>query len=57
MNNTLALLNWYRPKGVMAVKTPSGIRLMGLANISKLEQQTLLKLTQQELEAALKWQN
>lgn len=54
--NTLALLNMYRGKGVAAVRTPSGIRFMGTRNITRRQLETLNRIPQEELEAALKWQ-
>ena len=56
MNNTLALLNMYREKGVAAVRTPSGIRFMGTRNITRQQLETLNRIPQHELEAALRWQ-
>lgn len=54
--NTLALLNMYREKGVAAVRTPSGVRFMGTRNITRQQLETLNRIPQHELEAALKWQ-
>lgn len=54
--NTLALLNMHREKGVAAVRTPSGIRFMGTRNITRQQLETLSRIPQKELEAALKWQ-
>lgn len=56
MNNTLALINMYRAKGVAAVRTPSGIRFMGTRNITRQQLETLNRIPQEELEAALRWQ-
>lgn len=56
MNNTLSLLNMYREKGVVAVRTPAGIRFMGTSNLKKEELAMLNRIPQAELEAALKWQ-
>lgn len=54
--NTLALLNMYREKGVAAVRTPSGIWFMGTRNITRQQLETLNRIPQEELEAALRWQ-
>lgn len=56
MNNTLALLNMYREKGVAAVRTPAGVRIMGTRNLTAQQLATLNRIPQEELEAALKWQ-
>ncbi len=56
MNNTSALLNMYREKGVAAVRTPAGIRFMGTRNITRQQLKALNRIPQEELEAALKWQ-
>lgn len=55
-HNTLALLNWYRSKNVAAVRTPAGIVFMGMRNITAKQRETLLAITQTELESALRWQ-
>ncbi|WP_313471238.1 hypothetical protein [Atlantibacter hermannii] len=54
--NTLALLNWYRSKNVAAVKTPAGIVFMGMRNITADQRETLLAITQADLQAALRIQ-
>ncbi|VEB97315.1 Uncharacterised protein [Cedecea lapagei] len=56
VQNTLALLNWYRQKHVQAVRTPSGIVLMGARNLKPEEKKTLLAIPQSDLDAALRWQ-
>lgn len=56
MTNTLALLNMLREKGISAVRTPSGIRFMGAAQASAQEKAMMNRMTQVELDAALKWQ-
>lgn len=56
MTNTLALLNMYREKGVAAVLVPGGVRFFGVRNLTNEQLKTLLRIPQQELEAALKWQ-
>jgi hypothetical protein len=33
IQNTIALLEWYRPRNVAAVRTPSGIVFMGVRNL------------------------
>ena len=55
-NNTLALLNWYKSKHVMAVRTPSGIAFMGMRNLTASEKKTLLSIPQCDLDATLRWQ-
>jgi len=54
--NALALLNWYRSKNVHAVRTPAGIQLMGIRNLTEKERRTLLSFSQEELDAAIRWQ-
>ena len=54
--NTLALLNMYRLINVQAVRTPSGIVFMGVKNLREEEKKNLLSIPQDELEAALRWQ-
>lgn len=54
--NALALLNWYRSKNVHAVRTPAGIQLMGIRNLTEEERRTLLSFSQAELDAAIRWQ-
>lgn len=56
MTNTLALLNMLREKGISAVRTPSGIRFMGAARASAQDRAMMNRMTQVELDAALKWQ-
>lgn len=56
MNNTLTIINMLRIKGIATVRTPSGIRFMGTANASHQEKAIMNRLTQAELDAALKWQ-
>ncbi len=54
--NALALLNMYRAKNVHAVRTPAGVQLMGVRNLTESERRTLLAISQADLEAALRWQ-
>lgn len=54
--NALALLNMYRGKNVAAVRTPAGVQLMGVRNLTDAERQTLLAIPQADLDAALRWQ-
>ncbi|WP_134186579.1 hypothetical protein [Buttiauxella sp. BIGb0552] len=56
VQNTSALLNMYREKGVGAVRTPSGVVLMGVRNLTPQQKRTLLAIPQAELDAALRWQ-
>lgn len=56
MNNTLTIINMLSKKGIATVRTPSGIRFMGVANASQQDKTIMNRLTQAELEAALKWQ-
>lgn len=56
VQNTLALINWYRQKHVQAVRTPSGIVFMGVKNLSAIEKKTLLSIPQADLDAAIRWQ-
>lgn len=56
MNNTLTIINMLRTKGIATVRTPSGIRFMGAANARQQDKAMMNRLTQSELEAALKWQ-
>lgn len=56
MNNTLTIINMLRTKGIATVRTPSGIRFMGAANASQQDRAMMNRLTQAELDAALKWQ-
>lgn len=55
-HNTLALLNWYKSKHVMAVRTPAGIVFMGMNNLTSSEKKSLLAISQSDLDAALRWQ-
>jgi len=55
-HNTLALLNMYREKKVAAVRTPAGVQLMGVRNLTDAERRTLLAIPQADLESALRWQ-
>lgn len=56
MHNTLTIINMLRSKGIATVRTPSGIRFMGAANASHMDREMMNRLTQAELEAALRWQ-
>jgi len=56
MNNTLSLINMYRDKNVATVRTPNGIRFIGLHHITPEQRKVLLAIPQAELEAAMKWQ-
>ncbi|RKQ38379.1 hypothetical protein [Enterobacter sp. R1(2018)] len=56
IQNTIALLNWYKGKHVQAVRTPSGIVLMGARNLTAEQKRTLLAIPQAELDAAIRWQ-
>lgn len=56
MHNTLTIINMLRTKGIATVRTPSGIRFMGAATASQQDRGMMNRLTQAELEAALKWQ-
>lgn len=56
MHNTLTIINMLRSKGIATVRTPSGVRFMGAANASQQDKTIMNRLTQAELEAALKWQ-
>ena len=56
MHNTLTIINMLRSKGIATVRTPSGVRFMGAANASQKDKAMMNRLTQPELEAALKWQ-
>ena len=56
MHNTLTIINMLRSKGIATVRTPSGIRFMGAANASQHDKAMMNRLTQAELEAALKLQ-
>jgi len=46
----------YRAINVQAVRTPSGIVFMGVKNLREEEKRNLLSIPQDELEAALRWQ-
>ena len=54
--NTLTILNMLREKGIAAVRTPSGIRFMGAARASAQDKAMMNRMTQTELDAAMKWQ-
>lgn len=56
MSNTLTIINMLSTKGIATVRTPSGIRFMGAANASQKDRKMMKKLTQAELDTALKWQ-
>lgn len=56
LQNTMAILNRFRQRGVSSVITPAGVKFFGVRNISKGELETLLQIPQQELKAAMKWQ-
>lgn len=56
MNNTLTIINMLRTKGIATVRTPSGVRFMGAVNASQQDREMMNRLTQSELEAALKCQ-
>lgn len=56
VQNAAALLAMYSHKNVAAVRTPSGIRIMGTRNLSEGQKKSLIKIPQHELEAALRWQ-
>ena len=56
MSNTLTIINMLSTKGIATVRTPSGIRFMGAVNASQKDRAMMKKLTQSELDAALKWQ-
>lgn len=56
MNNTLTIINMLRSKGIATVRTPSGIRFMGAAMASNQEKEMMRKLSQADLDAALRWQ-
>ena len=56
MTNTLTILNMLREKGIASVRTPSGIQFMGVARASAQDKAMMSRLTQTELDAAMKWQ-
>lgn len=56
MNNALTIINMLRAKGIATVRTPAGIRFMGASNASQRDREMMNRLTQPELEAALRWQ-
>ena len=56
MNNALTIINMLRIKGIATFRTPSGVRFMGAANASQQDKAMMNRLTQAELEAALKLQ-
>lgn len=55
-SNTLTIINMLREKGIATVRTPSGIRFMGAARASQSDREIMRRLTQTELDAALRWQ-
>ena len=56
MNNALTIINMLRAKGIATVRTPAGIRFMGAANATQQDREMMNRLTQPELDAALRWQ-
>lgn len=56
MNNTLTIINMLSDKGIATVRTPAGIRFMGAANANQRERKMMKRLTQSELDAALRLQ-
>lgn len=56
MNNALVIINMLREKGIATVRTPSGIRFMGAALASEQDKAMMSRLTQTELDAAMRWQ-
>lgn len=54
--NTLALLQMFRAKGITAARTPAGVQFFGTGLLTAGEKKTLAQLSQEDLEAALKWQ-
>ena len=56
MTNTLALINMYRDKNVATVRTPNGIRFMGLNKLTPSQREVLLSIPQKDLDAAMRWQ-
>lgn len=56
MNNTLTIINMLRDKGIATVRTPAGIRFIGAANANQRERKMMKRLTQSELDAALRLQ-
>lgn len=56
MNNALTIINMLRAKGIATVRTPAGIRFMGAVNASHMDRKMMNRLTQAELDAALRWQ-
>lgn len=56
VENTLALINMFRSKGVATVKTPAGIVFFGAQRLSNGERKSLMAISQEELKSALKWQ-
>ena len=55
IGNTLTIINMLREKGIATVRTPSGIRFMGAARASQSDKEIMRRLTQTELDAALRW--
>ena len=56
MNNTLTIIHMLRDKGIATVRAPAGIRFMGAANVNQREREMMKRLTQSELDAALRLQ-
>lgn len=54
--NTLTILNMFRSKGVATVRTHAGIVFMGANRLTPGERRSLSRISQSDLEAALKWQ-
>lgn len=54
--NALALINMYRDRNVMAVRTPHGVVFMGIRNLTEQQKRALLSIPQADLEAAIRWQ-
>ena len=54
--NTLALPQMFRAKGVTAARTPAGVQFFCTGVLTAGEKKTLAQLSQAALEAALKWQ-
>ena len=57
MNNTLALLNMYREKGVATVRNQHGqIVFFGMGKLTPSQRKMLLAIPQSDLDAAMRWQ-
>lgn len=54
--NTLALLQMFRAKGVTAARAPAGVQFFGTGVLTAGEKKTRAQLSQADLGAALKWQ-